>query len=592
MGARTRRFTSLASGSGKATAVVVCAVMLLAGCGGSGGSASEAGAPVVRGDVAGGGCEAAKNSWTATAAVGGVTRTVVFTAPTYTSPWTKFIATANTGQSATISTSASRGSIQVRGLTKKANNTFIVTGVTANGCSYTSPPSTTVSGAIEVLAAPAAPATPTVAVGDGRVTVTVAAPTAGGTPASYKVTAAGNAARTCTVSGASGSCDVTGLTNGTAYTFTATATNSGGTSAVSGASQPVTPRGTPGKPGIGVVAATGGTTADVAFTAPSSDGGSPITSYTATSTPAGGTGTLSQSGSGTIAVTGLTNGTSYTFTVTATNVAGTSLSSTPSTSTTTFNVPGAPGIGAVTATGGTTANVAFTAPSSNGGSTITSYTATSTPAGGTGTVSQSGSGTIAVTGLTASTTYTFTVTATNTAGTSVASAPSSSVTTVYSLGDTGPGGGVVFYVSTSGFTSDGSACGTSCKYLEVSRTDLAMSAWCSINTPIPGTTGRSIGSGFSNTRNMISGGCTNGAGVAARAFSGGGLSDWFLPSSSELLRLRAARAAVGGLATYPYWSSSTDPYNWQMAGIVTMESSGSESTVKGYELNVRAVRAF
>ena len=51
MGARTRRFKSLASGSGKATAVVVCAVMLLAGCGGSGGSATEAGAPVIRGEV-------------------------------------------------------------------------------------------------------------------------------------------------------------------------------------------------------------------------------------------------------------------------------------------------------------------------------------------------------------------------------------------------------------------------------------------------------------------------------------------------------------------------------------------------------------
>jgi hypothetical protein len=119
-----------------------------------------------------------------------------------------------------------------------------------------------------------------------------------------------------------------------------------------------------------------------------------------------------------------------------------------------------------------------------------------------------------------------------------------------------------------------------------------MSVWCSINTPIPGTTGRSIGSGFSNTRNMISGGCTNGAGVAARAFSGGGLSDWFLPSSSELLRLRAARAAVGGLATYPYWSSSTDPYNWQMASLVDMSTESTATTVKGYELNVRAVRAF
>jgi hypothetical protein len=72
--------------------------------------------------------------------------------------------------------------------------------------------------------------------------------------------------------------------------------------------------------------------------------------------------------------------------------------------------------------------VAYTAPASNGGSTITTYTATSTPSNITGTVSQAGSGTISVTGLTTGTSYTFTVTATNIAGTGSASSPSSAVT--------------------------------------------------------------------------------------------------------------------------------------------------------------------
>jgi hypothetical protein len=72
----------------------------------------------------------------------------------------------------------------------------------------------------------------------------------------------------------------------------------------------------------------------VVYTAPASNGGTAITSYTATSSPSGGTGTLSQAGSGTITVTGLTTNTSYTFTVTATNAVGTSAASAASNSVT------------------------------------------------------------------------------------------------------------------------------------------------------------------------------------------------------------------------------------------------------------------
>ena len=85
----------------------------------------------------------------------------------------------------------------------------------------------------------------------------------------------------------------------------------------------------PDAPTIGTAVAAD-TQATVSFTAPSSDGGSAITSYTATSSPDGITGTISQSGSGSITVTGLTNGTAYTFTVTATNAIGTSTASAPS----------------------------------------------------------------------------------------------------------------------------------------------------------------------------------------------------------------------------------------------------------------------
>jgi hypothetical protein len=79
--------------------------------------------------------------------------------------------------------------------------------------------------------------------------------------------------------------------------------------------------GTPGAPTIGTAVA-GDTQASVPFTAPASNGGSTIISYTATSNPGNITGTLTQAGSGSITVTGLTNGTAYTFTVTASNAAG------------------------------------------------------------------------------------------------------------------------------------------------------------------------------------------------------------------------------------------------------------------------------
>ena len=101
-------------------------------------------------------------------------------------------------------------------------------------------------------------------------------------------------------------------------------------SSIGGASTPVTYNytavvtGTPGAPSIGTATA-GDTTATVSFTAPGSDGGSPVTSYTATAldgtNPANG-GQSATGGSSPLMVTGLTDGDSYTFTVTATNANG------------------------------------------------------------------------------------------------------------------------------------------------------------------------------------------------------------------------------------------------------------------------------
>ena len=184
----------------------------------------------------------------------------------------------------------------------------------------------------------------------------------------------------------------------------------------------------PDAPVIGT--ATGGDTeATVTFIAPVSNGGTTITSYTAISSPGGNTGTLVQAGDGVITVTGLTNGTSYTFTITATNAAGIGNSSEASNLVIPVGVPDAPVIGIATA-GDTEATITYTAPVRNGGSIITSYRATSIPGGIMGTLGQEGSGTITVTGLTNGTTYTFEVTATNAVGTSYPSAASNSIVTL------------------------------------------------------------------------------------------------------------------------------------------------------------------
>ena len=212
------------------------------------------------------------------------------------------------------------------------------------------------------------------------------------------------------------------MTNGTAYTFTVKATNAAGASVASTASSSVSPQATaPGAP-TGVSAALGNALAIVSFTAPASNGGSVVTGYTVTSSPGGITGTGSASP---IVVTGLTNGTAYTFTVKATNAAGASVASTASSSVTPqATAPEAPtGVSAVPGNG--QATISFTAPASNGGAAISGYTVTSSAGNKTATGSAS---TITVTGLTNGIAYTFTVVATNSKGDSPASPASNSVT--------------------------------------------------------------------------------------------------------------------------------------------------------------------
>ena len=242
----------------------------------------------------------------------------------------------------------------------------------------------------------------------------------GGSPITgYAVTAAPGGA-ICTTLGAL-TCRISGLTNGTPYSFTVRAANAVGQGPASAASSAVTPNPGPPLASTGVSGTRGDTEATVAWSAPDSNG-SPITGYVVTSAPDARTCTTTTLLSCT--VTGLTNGRVYTFTVKATNGLGTGPASSASNSVTPAGVPFSP-TGVQAMPFNASALVSWTAAANNG-SAITRYTVTGTP--GTRTCSTTGALSCTIEGLANGTPYTFTVTATNSVGTGPASAPSAAAT--------------------------------------------------------------------------------------------------------------------------------------------------------------------
>ena len=227
------------------------------------------------------------------------------------------------------------------------------------------------------------------------------------------------AGHTCTATAPSTTCTVTGLTNGTSYTFYATATNSAGTSNRSNANV-VIPATTPSAPTITSVTP-GNRFLEVRYTAPTSNGGAAL-GYYDVSVDGGTTwkSTYLMEAGGVVTVRGLTNGTSYNVRLRARNVVGPGVASS-SVAGTPRTIPGAPRIVSLTAIAqGFT--VTFVAPTSTGGTPITTYqyslnngvTWTTRP---TGTTSLS----FSVTGLVAHRKYNVMIRAVNVAGSSLPS---------------------------------------------------------------------------------------------------------------------------------------------------------------------------
>jgi uncharacterized repeat protein (TIGR02543 family) len=421
MGAQSRLFTSLASGSGKATAVVVCAVMLLAGCGGSGGSATDASTPVIRGDAAAAGASGttvtAPGTPPAPTIVAGANRITVTVAPGTSGGTPTFHDVVTLHYDPATKTYTSPGRCTVSG----ASGSCEVTGLTPGKIRAMSMATNTAGSSIYgpysawawVETVPGTPPAPTVVAGTAKVTATVAAGTSGGTPASYTVTAytgtgMETVAGTCTVEGSSGYCEVTPLTAGSTYTVKAVAKNTAGDSGASDASSPVT------------LAAPLRT---VTFNA--NGGENTMADQTAnTLTPLKAndftkTGFVFDGWSTTLnGDKAYGNGDNYSFGQNATLYAR--WAAVPSTVTTqAATVPGAPGLTALSRRSKTEVWVTFTAPSSTGGADITGYTVTATRNGVDITQSfPAEAGRVSVGPLTRYAVYTFTVRAVNSVGTS------------------------------------------------------------------------------------------------------------------------------------------------------------------------------
>jgi hypothetical protein len=171
------------------------------------------------------------------------------------------------------------------------------------------------------------------------------------------------------------------------------------------------------------------------------------------------------------------------------------------------------------------------------------------------------------------------------------------------VGDTGPGGGIVFYVAATQQSWG--------RYLEAAPANWSGGAdnqasniakWCVATTSVDGTVFgglyNGLGLGYTNTYDSRLNVCTGGAIYKARTYRGGGFTNWYLPNSTELTlmadpTIRTLIGMINDASLWGYWGSQEAQDTGYIGSLVT-SGWGIGATIKGESAKnmTRPIRAF